>query len=149
MKLDIKVYRKWFKDSYTIGRIFVNGEMFCNSMEPARRPLPDECPYTVKESDCKCPEKVYGKTCILPGKYKGVFNYSGMLKRKLILILDTRHFRGIRFHSVSKPSHTQGCVGLGLNKVVGGMVDGKKYENMLNELAAKATDIDIEIMDEI
>jgi hypothetical protein len=139
--LIIEVRRLYYKPGYTIGKMYLNGEYFCDTLEDTGRNLPDVCPFTPKEIDCRCPEKVYGKTCIPCGTYKAVYNYSGKLKRKLILLLDTPHFRGIRIHRGSNALHSEGCILVGENKVVGGLLNSANYESLLNLTAQKSSKI--------
>jgi hypothetical protein len=139
--LIIEVRRLYYKPGYTSGKMYLNGEYFCDTLEDTGRNLPDVCPFTPKEIDCRCPEKVYGKTCIPCGTYKAVYNYSGKLKRNLILLLDTPHFRGIRIHRGSNIFHTEGCILVGFNKIVGGLIDSSTCEYILNKKAATASKI--------
>lgn len=37
--MDILVERLWKKDTYTIGKVYVNGKYFCNSIEDKDRGL--------------------------------------------------------------------------------------------------------------
>lgn len=139
--LIIEIRRQWFKPGYTIGKMYVNGQYFCDTLEDAGRNLPAACPYTSRSVDCRCPEKVYGQTCIPTGTYKAQYNYSGKLRRNLILLLDTPHFRGIRIHKGNNAAHTEGCILVGENKVVGGLINSAPYEAKLNALAAKSSKI--------
>ena len=41
-----------FKGSeYTIGKLYIDGEWFCDTLEDTVRVLPDECPYTPNGKD--------------------------------------------------------------------------------------------------
>ena len=35
--MELKVERKWPKDTYTVGRLYVDGKLFCNTLIPAGR----------------------------------------------------------------------------------------------------------------
>lgn len=37
--MEIKVDRKWKKEKYTIGRLYINGEFICNTIEDTDRGL--------------------------------------------------------------------------------------------------------------
>ena len=61
----ITLKREYKKEKYTIGRIFIDGEYFCDSLEPTDRGL---------TSDMSAGEiaktKVAGQTAIPTGRYK-------------------------------------------------------------------------------
>ena len=139
--LIIEVRRQYLKTGYTIGKMYVNGQYFSDTLEDTARNLPDACPDTQKDRDCRCPQKIYGETCILPGTYKAVYNLSGKLKRKLILLLDTPHFRGIRIHRGNTAAHSEGCILVGENKKIGALINSTPYEEKLNDMAARASKI--------
>lgn len=63
--MKIKVERKWKKETYTIGRLYINGESFCNTLEDTDRGLKQSDPITTIQKN-----KVYGETAIPTGKYK-------------------------------------------------------------------------------
>ncbi len=50
--------------TYTIGRLYIDGKYFCDTLEDQVRELPAYCPNTPKGLNCECPEKVYSKTAI-------------------------------------------------------------------------------------
>ena len=39
--MNITLYRKWKKDTYTIGQLYVDGKFFCNTVEDKDRVFPD------------------------------------------------------------------------------------------------------------
>ena len=62
--MNILVDRKWKKDTYTIGRLYINGQMFCNTMEDKDRGLKSNMPESkIKEV------KVAALTAIPTGSY--------------------------------------------------------------------------------
>lgn len=77
--------KRFFKgDKYTIGRMFLDGEYFCDTMEDVVRP--DGV-------------KVYGETAIPAGIYNCKITYSPRFKKDLPLIMDVPGFEGVRIHS--------------------------------------------------
>lgn len=40
--MELRVERLWKKDKYTVGRLFVDGNMFCNTLEDRLRDLSAE-----------------------------------------------------------------------------------------------------------
>ena len=60
----LKVNRKYKKDTYTIGNLYIDGEWFSNTMEDKDRGLSD----IMSEGEINS-IKVYGETAIPTGKY--------------------------------------------------------------------------------
>lgn len=72
--------------TYTIGRLYIDGKYFCDTLEDKVRELPAYCPNTPKGLNCECPEKVYSKTAIPSGeltsdRQKGNMNYGNCFNR--------------------------------------------------------------------
>lgn len=118
--LEIKLVRKIFSETATIGELFVDGKKLCDTLEDTRRNLPPTCPYTPKGESCKCPEKVYGKTCIPEGRYKVVYRYSPKFGKMYAALENVPHFLGILIHSGTNVGHTEGCI------LVGEVIPGKE-----------------------
>ena len=63
--MKIKIERKWKKSTYTIGRLYVNGVYFCNTLEDKDRGLKSTDSLSIIKS-----KKVYGETAIPSGTYE-------------------------------------------------------------------------------
>lgn len=117
---------------YTIGRLYIDGKVFCNTLEDPIRE-----------------EKIVGKTAIPAGIYEVVVNRSPKFKRDLPLLLDVPNFTGIRIHRGNTAKDTSGCILVGLNQKKGMVVNSTKYEldltNRLKEAQNKGESITIEI----
>lgn len=114
--MELKVKRVALKDEYTIGRLYINGEYFCDTLED-----------TVRE------EKIYGKTAIPCGTYKITMDvvspkfkdrswaqpYDGKLPR----LLDVPNYEGVLIHVGNTASDTSGCLLVGQNKAVGQVIN--------------------------
>ena len=122
--LTLRVERRWPTENYTIGRFFVNGELWCNSLEDKVRDLTKE-------------KKVPGKTAIPAGTYKVALTYSARFKRMLPLLLDVPYFTGIRIHAGNTHEDTEGCLLLGENKVKGKVINSRFWVNKLINLIKK------------
>lgn len=120
--MELRIERKYKKKGYTIGKLFINNEYFCDTLEDVVRDL---------KSDGS--GKIKNETAIPKGTYKVILNYSPKFKRVLPLILSVPFFEGIRIHRGNKPSDTSGCVLVGLNKVKGGLVESASCEIRLCE----------------
>lgn len=118
--MEILVKRLEFSDSATIGKMSINGESICDTLEDTYRELPESCPYTPKGEMCKCKEKIYGKTCIPFGRYSVIYRYSPKFGKSYPAIENVPHFLGILIHAGSTVEHTEGCI------LVGERVSGKE-----------------------
>ena len=122
--LQLKVERRWPTENYTIGRLYVNGELWCNTLEDKVRDLTKE-------------KKVPGKTAIPAGTYKVVLTYSNKFKRRLPLLLDVPFFTGIRIHAGNTADDSEGCILLGENKEKGKVLNSRYWVNKLIGLIEK------------
>lgn len=113
--LELKLVRSYFSKTATIGKLyFMDGDKFiCDTLEDTFRKLPLKCPYTEKGQNCKCPEKVYGKTCIPIGRYRVIYRYSPKYGKMYPALENVPHFTGILIHAGSTPEHTEGCILVG------------------------------------
>ncbi len=125
--MKLKVERLWPKPSYTVGRLYVDGKLFCNTLEDVVRDLPKE-------------QKVYGQTAIPPGTYKVVYNYSPKFKRKLPRLLDVPYFEGILIHPGNTAADSAGCILVGNNSAVGRLSNSRATSDRLNVLIKEAQD---------
>lgn len=108
MKLEL--YRKFLGKDYTIGKLFINGEYFCDTLEDTVRPEG---------------EKILGKTAIPYGTYDIILTMSPRFKRILPLLLNVPNFEGVRIHNGNLPEHTEGCILVGFNKQKGMVLNSK------------------------
>lgn len=103
--MNIKIIRRYKKDNYTIGDLYINGEWFCNTLEDKDRNLND----SMNEDEIK-QIKVYGRTAIPCGTYRITITYSPKFKTKLPLINNVKGFTAIRIHQGNNHNHTEGCI---------------------------------------
>ena len=123
MKLELNRIVK--KPLYTIGRLFIDGKYFCDTLE-------DRCRDLDKE------EKVMNETAIPAGIYEVIVNVSAKFKRKLPLLLDVPHFSGIRIHRGNTNKDTSGCILVGENKQPGRVINSTGHELKLTEILERA-----------
>jgi hypothetical protein len=119
--MNIELNRITRKLSYTIGRLFVDGKYFCDTLE-----------------DLDKEKKVMNETAIPEGTYEVIVNVSARFKRKLPLLLDVPHFSGIRIHRGNTDKDTSGCILVGENKQPGRVINSTLYELRLTEMVEKA-----------
>ena len=60
---------------------------------------------------------------------------------------DVPHFLGILIHSGNTEEDSAGCIIVGKNTVKGKVTESRKTSDALNALLAKASDIEIEIVE--
>lgn len=135
-----------FRDTYTIGRLYLNEEYFCDTIEDKVRDLPTVCPGTSRGTNCTCKEKVYSQTAIPTGIYKVIVNHSPKFKRNLPRLLDVPHFQGILIHKGNTAEDSAGCIIVGENKVIGKVINSTGYEKRLTEILKNESDIKIQII---
>ena len=120
--MELLLERKWLKDKYTIGNLYVDGVFFCNILE-------DKVIDLNKNGTFDCGEfKIKGHSAIPYGTYEIDITYSPKFKRELPILLNVPHFEGIRIHRGNTPSDTEGCLIPGENKEVGKVLNSTKYE---------------------
>ena len=108
------------KDSYTIGKLYIDGKYVCDTCEDKDRGLTDS--MTVEEIKAK---KVYGKTAIPTGTYTVSYTMSNKFKKMMPLINNVKGFEGIRMHNGNSAADSLGCVLLGENKAVGKVLNSR------------------------
>lgn len=136
--------RKWRKEDYTIGVLYVNGKCLCNTLEDAVRA-----------------EKVFGKTAIPKGTYRVLMNtqspkfegrawtipYGGIVPR----LRNVPDFQGVLIHVGNTAADTDGCILVGDNTEKGKLTNstGRYYELMglLLNAALSGEAIDITILE--
>ena len=134
--MELLLERKFRKSEYTIGRLYIDGKFFCNTMEDTDRGLTQTTPIdTIRRT------KVYSKTAIPTGTYKVTLDvvstkYSTKQQYKAIdgklpRLLDVPGFEGILIHIGNTAADSAGCILVGHNKVRGQVVNST---NTFNEL---------------
>ena len=118
MKLKLK--RIFKGDKYTIGHLYINNIYFCDTLEDKVRNLPKE-------------PKVYGETAIPAGTYEIDMNtispkfrnrawakkWGGIVPR----LKNVPYFDGVLIHVGNTKDDTDGCIIVGDNQIVGGVVN--------------------------
>lgn len=123
--MKLKLIRKYFKESYTIGDLYVNGTYFSNTLEDKNRDLNKNGKFDNGEI------KIYSETCIPFGIYPINLIYSPKFKRELPMLQNVNSFTGILIHSGNTNKDTSGCILVGENKVVGKLVNSREHERRL------------------
>lgn len=118
MKLNLK--RIALRENYTIGRLYIDGQYWCDTLEDCVRDLGKE-------------PKVPGQTAIPKGTYDVVVNISPKFKRLLPRLLRVPHFEGVLIHRGNTAADTAGCILVGENKVKGKVLNSTYWEKRITE----------------
>jgi hypothetical protein len=121
MELELKRIAR--KRDYTIGRLYVNGQRFCDTLEDYDRLYFGGV-------------KVKGQTAIPAGRYEVLLNsysprfgqkepYKSLAKGCVPLINGVPGFSGVRIHIGNTASDTEGCILVGENKQVGKVLNSR------------------------
>ena len=119
--MQVVLWRKYRKAEYTIGRVYIDGQFFCNSLEDTDRGLMQ---YMSAGEIANI--KIKGATAIPAGEYKITRTYSPRFKRLVPQVMNVKGFSGIRVHAGSSAKDTEGCLLLGDNTIKGGLTNSRK-----------------------
>jgi hypothetical protein len=115
-------------DKATHGQLFIDGELFCDTLEDKDRFLEDHN-ETIK---------VYGQTAIPRGEYKVEVNWSNRFTNYMPMVLDVPYFKGIRIHPGNTDKDTEGCILVGLFYSIGTIASSRvTYQRLMRELEGK------------
>ena len=144
MKLTLK---RIFKGAdYTIGKLYIDGVYFSDTIEDMVRDLPPVCPNPPRGVVCACKEKVYAETAIPAGTYRVTMEYSPRFKRALPYLHDVPHFLGILIHAGSTADSSAGCIIVGRNKIKGKVLESKATLDALLAKIGNEKSITIQII---
>lgn len=138
MKLTLR--RIAFRDTYTIGKLYIDGTYFCDTVEDKDRGLDDS--MTVEEI---LKRKVYGETAIPYGTYEVQITYSPKYKKMMPLLLNVKGYSGIRIHSGNTAKDSLGCLIVGRNTKVGMVTESRVTYNKLFAIIKEAKELSIKI----
>ena len=102
--LTIRIDRYLLTDTKTIGKMYLNNEYFCDTLED-----------TYRGQDLTN-TKVYGSTAIPNGSYITEVNFSPKFNKLMPQLLNVPYFTGIRIHTGSSEKDTDGCILVGTYK---------------------------------
>lgn len=152
--MELKLKRIALRDTYTIGKLYINGIYECDTLEDRVRDLNKDGDLNdVGEG------KVYGKTAIPYGRYKITLKvkspkfskykfYKDVCDGLLPRLLDVKHFDGILIHvadGYKGADLLSGCIGVGHNLIKGGLLHGKETFTALYEKLQEADNNNEEI----
>ncbi len=148
--MDLLLRRIARKNLYTIGRLYIDGDYFCDTIEDKDRGLSKTMSKTeilkIKvPSETAIPSGTYGITMdVVSPRFKNrswAKPYGGKIPR----LLEVPGFDGVLIHPGTDQSSTSGCIIVGKNKVVGKVTDSQLTFKSLMEKLSGQKDITITI----
>lgn len=97
--MKLLLVRDTFTDKSTIGKLYIDGEFFCYTLEDVVRD-----------------KKIFGETAIPYGTYSIILDVSYRFKKVTPRLLDVPEFTGVRIHAGNTAEDTHGCILVGLEK---------------------------------
>lgn len=123
----LRVERRWAKEKYIIGRLFVDDVFFCHTLEPPRT---GEHP------------------CIPQGHYKVEMYPSGKFHALRPILLNVPGRSGILIHEGNFPRDTMGCILVGKNERVGSLNYSRNtLSNLMRRIQQSKDDVYIDVID--
>ena len=121
----IEVKRFEFKDTYTVGKMYLDGQYECYTLEDVVR----------------TGAKVNGQTAIPTGEYKVIIDASVRFKQDMPHILNVPNFTGVRIHAGNTSANTDGCILLGTTWSGGDFIGNSKlaYKKFFDKLKQAKT----------
>ena len=109
--MNIIIKRIFKGPDYTIGKLYIDGKYFCDTLED-----------TVRAPGVKIP----GKTAIPAGKYKIKLTESLRFKKLMPRLENVPGFTGVLIHAGNTAEDTEGCILVGKNRVKGKVLDSRE-----------------------
>ena len=126
--MELRIRRIARRDTYTIGKLYIDGVYFCDTCEDKDRGLKQSLPASVNKS-----MKRYGATAIPTGRYqvtlkvrsprfsqKKQYDFCGGYLPRLI---NVPAFEGVLIHIGNTANDTEGCILVGRNTKVGKVLE--------------------------
>ena len=144
--MNVELKRIARKDTYTIGRLYIDGNKVCDTIEDKDRGLKQTTPLQeIKKI------KVQSKTAIPTGVYTITMKvqspsfskkeyYKKYCNGYLPRILDVPGFDGILMHKGNTEKDSAGCIILGYNTIVGKVTNSQKAFELVYQQLKSASD---------
>lgn len=144
--MELRLRRIAKRETYTIGRLYIDGEYFCDTLEDQDRGLDQGMLLPVIRA-----RKRAGATAIPTGRYRVTLGVqSPRFKSKaaykfcdgyLPRLLNVIGFDGILIHIGNTAKDTEGCILVGRNTIVGMVTESRVTFNKLYERLKEAKDM--------
>lgn len=143
--MELTINRIAPKETYTIGKLYVDGKYFCDTVEDKVRDLNKDGDL-LDAGECK----IASKTAIPYGRYevtmkvkspkfsqRAAYSWCGGYLPRLI---NVKHFDGILIHAGNTAQDSAGCIIVGKNKVVGRVLESMDTLKKLYQVLKTASD---------
>lgn len=141
--MELLLDRKYCKEKYTVGQLFIDGIFFSNTLEDKVRDINKNGKFDNGEY------KVYAETAIPYGEYEITLDvvspkfskyqfYKEVCNGKVPRLLNVPHFEGILIHCGSTANNSAGCILVGNNTIKGGLTNSKETFKKLYSILDKA-----------
>lgn len=154
--MKLKLIRKWKKETYTIGQLYVDGVFFSNTIEDKDRGLDQKMPkeqifFMKKPGITAIPTGTYEITLsIQSNKYKKSKKIMEICDGYVPRLVDVPGYSGILIHPGNTAKDTEGCIIPGKNDKVGYVSNSTYYftllYNKMKDAKRKNEKITIEII---
>lgn len=114
------------RNTYTIGKLSMDGAYFCDTLEPTWRDYANGA-YKIK-----------GKSAIPEGRYAVVIAYSPKKHEWLPILLGVPRFKDIRIHTGNTANDTEGSILVGENLGKGMVVNSRIWLKRLKDKIVEA-----------
>lgn len=141
MELYLKRIAK--RETYTIGRLSIDGVRFCDTLEDTDRGLRQDLPVSVLRA-----KKKKGVTAIPTGRYRVTLEMQSpkykdrqqyaFCKGYIPRLLNVPAYDGVLIHIGNTHRDTEGCILVGENKVVGKVINSTDTFHKLYEILKSA-----------
>ena len=149
--MELKLKRIAKRDTYTIGKLFIDGVHFCDTLEDTDRGLTQDMSLPVIRA-----KKRAGVTAIPTGTYKVTLKVqSPRFSKKemyafcngyLPRLINVTGFEGVLIHVGNTARDTEGCILVGRNTQVGKVLESRvTFQRLYEKLKAAEGDIYIKI----
>lgn len=141
--MDLLLKRIARRSTYTIGKLYIDGTYFCDTIEDCDRGLDQSFPVGINNK-----KKIRGKTAIPTGRYQVTLGYQSprfskkkqydFCKGYLPRLLNVPAFEGVLIHIGNTAEDSEGCILVGKNKVVGKVVESTATFHALYDVLKSA-----------
>ena len=144
--MELRLERKYKKERYTIGNLYVDGVWFCNTIEDRDRGLRQDMPLDTNKR-----LKVKNETAIPTGRYRVTLGVKSpkMSQRPAYdfcngyvpRLVNVPAFDGILIHIGNTEKDSAGCIIVGENKVKGKVINSTETFHRLYDVLKKTNDL--------
>lgn len=140
---DDEAKRNNLQEGFTVGKLYIDGVLFCNTLEDVTR---NKIDIAINNFF-----KIPSKTAIPYGTYRIILSMSNRIKKVLPEVLGVPKYTGVRIHGGNKSEDTDGCILVGKNTKYGWVSQSQVLLKELMtklEIALKSEKVYLEITDE-